>query len=381
MATVRAIACDSTSKKMNKKARVQPKKTQKKTRPRVRKLVVASAPKKTLSACARKYLTAVLDPFDPRALGACVPVGNNSHSWKGCFRVVTTLTIGTQGIGTILVCPNTANDQGQMLLSNSTYTGTPSACTIQGATDTAATEYVMISAMPYTYANLTGATSVVGGRVVACGLRIRYTGTENDRGGTIYAAIAPDREDLTGATIANLSQFPQCAVVPVSDKYFQISMGPGSTDDTFYSNALNGNIFTFSRGLATPHSTASSISYAGPMGLIVQAKAATTFLVEYIIHVEYSGRSAAPFSSPSDSDAEGYSAVTNVVNAFYNAIATVPMGSIKEKAKIALGWASSLHHDMSEVAGAIQSIWGAVAPVALSVGALGATAYGRRLLV
>jgi hypothetical protein len=53
-------------------------------------------------------------------------------------------------------------------------------------------------------------------RVVGCGLRLRYTGTEMNRGGTIHFVEEPNHQSLGSATLAQISAYESYFRVPVT---------------------------------------------------------------------------------------------------------------------------------------------------------------------
>lgn len=259
-------------------------------------------------------MAAVADPFDPRALGACVPVANATASAKMCVRTVVTVTIGTGSYGYVAICPNPTKDAPQAVYTSATYTGS----TIETATATAGVEEAYFSQLPYAAADLSGATCSVGGRVVSFGARIRYIGTANDMGGMCAAIVSPDREDFDGQNFSEITSLRNAAIFPSTTDPFTITMYPTSAEEALYSNSPNAFLYPFGRNVGS--------SSAPPVGgvIMISGKSGNTYQVELLAHVEYTGRSISYMSQPTDSDADGYSQVCTLAANFQDLKAQQP---------------------------------------------------------
>jgi hypothetical protein len=152
-----------------------------------------------ISECSVKYAHALAQPYDSKAVGACIPDLITLPTQKLMTRANGFMSVGTVGFGFIAVNPwlmvangNSTNASGSnapIVYSNATYASTATPAfpftNVWGAgVNTAA------SNSPYTPLQFVGAPPQVGFtyRLVGCGVRIRYTGTELNRGGrvTIY---------------------------------------------------------------------------------------------------------------------------------------------------------------------------------------------------
>lgn len=238
-----------------------------------------------LSDCSAQYADTLADPFESPS-GACVPIIPAFPSRKAVYFIRGALqTSSTTGIGYVYCGPNCASDVSSLWYSTSTYAGSVLANTGTG---------VSAGQLNSDYTSASFSAQALQWRPVACGVRVRYTGTELNRGGTVYAIEQPDHIDLSGSTITDLLKYDACHRFAVDRSWTDVCWAPVSMSDTDYTN---GN---------TP---------IGVLALMIQAPSATTsisFDFEMFIHVELIGR-AARGKSPSHSDETGFGTVLGAV--------------------------------------------------------------------
>ena len=149
---------------------------------------MAPNPAGVLSECAARYACAIGAPFSAGAIGACVPSFPARPSFKVHSRINGTFSIGTAGVGYIGVAPCVSNSQRCIYYTGSTFTGTT--LMVSGTGVNAITN----TSNPYAsgaFVPASQATDAMTARIISVGLRIRYTGTELNRGGIVYGLVHP----------------------------------------------------------------------------------------------------------------------------------------------------------------------------------------------
>jgi hypothetical protein len=149
--------------------------------------------------CTRHYLNAICDPWDTPA-GVCLPADMfplPSQKVKVVSR--GNFQLGTSGYGFIGLGPCSTSDTPGISYSTSTSVMTPttllSAVTNKGTTG--------FSKLPYTFADVE-TNNLAQARIVACGIRIRYNGTEDARQGTMVAFEEQDHSALNVYSFSTL---------------------------------------------------------------------------------------------------------------------------------------------------------------------------------
>jgi len=264
-----------------------------------------------LSNCARNYLHALTNPF-VQINGSdlpCIPDHIVLPSNKVQVTARGTFTVGTSGFGFVAADPYVGiNNAGE-------FAGTTSSFPVlyTGATYT----------FPYVDIDVSGDAPAVGVfgantnspfnaagplltsqmRVVGCGLRVRYSGTELYRGGTLALYRSQDNASPpTNPSLANLLQTPLSAMVPVTRGWHSVCYAPASLDDVSYRNfnsAYNANATGISHYSLI-------IAVQGPAVHTTQQ----TFDFEYVAYYEQIGASLQ--LSPSHSDPVGVGAIQAV---------------------------------------------------------------------
>jgi len=102
-----------------------------------------------------------------------------------------------------------ANDLTCVRITDATFTGTGIVASGIGVVP-------LLNNSPYADALFNFATGNLAGRVVGCGLRVRYMGTELNRSGRSIALETPDHEDSAGNSIPTLLGYDKVTVKPNS---------------------------------------------------------------------------------------------------------------------------------------------------------------------
>lgn len=251
-----------------------------------------------VSDCAMRYMATLCNPFEAEP-GACVPCDLfplPSQKIRGFTR--GTFNLGTTGFGFIQVNPVACNDQPVALFSTSTTVMT-GVTAINAATNTAS---ALIAGLPYTNAQTSSAQGVQT-RVVACGVRVRYAGTEAGRGGTCCAYEEQDHATLTAATFLTTQQQP-CAVI-------SRPAGDGSWDATVCSSGpVSPGELEF-QSSSYPNSSTQFLS-AGYMTIMIAGAAGDSYNFEVFEHIEHIGQAVAA-KTPSHADTDQYGKIIQSV--------------------------------------------------------------------
>lgn len=239
-----------------------------------------------VAECTAHYLMTVMDPFDTPA-GACLPADMfplPSQKLKVFLR--GTCVLGTTGYG---FC------NAAMVLSNDT---TASATTTATSVMTGATLLSAVTNLGlYTFAQLPWTiaqvnANAVQGRGVALGLRIRYSGTEAGRNGTMLFYEDPDH-----ASIASLSYDTISARV---NAYTCRPPGDGSWETVLYSGPVNPNELEFRN---ENYLFAQNVSSA--LVCCIKGVAGDTYEFEVFEHIEAIGVQTTG-KTPSHADSASY---------------------------------------------------------------------------
>jgi len=235
--------------------------------------------------CTSEYLKTVMNPFDSPA-GACLPADMfplPSQKLKVFLRGVCVL--GTTGYGFCNASLVLSNDTTASATSTATSVMTSS--TIFSAVTNLGT--YTYAQLPWTIANV--AANVVQGRAVALGLRVRYSGTEAGRNGTMLFYEDPDHASLAGLSYDTISQRVNA--------YTCRPPGDGSWETVLYSGPVNPNEVEFRN---SDYLLAQS---GAALVCVIKGIAGDTYEFEAFEHIEAIGVNTTG-KSPSHSDAASY---------------------------------------------------------------------------
>lgn len=306
----------------------------------------------TLSECASKYALAVGNPFNSGARGACIPTFPSRSSQKLSAIARGTFEVGTNGFGFFALSPCASNDNDCIFTSTVGYTPTtisidPDNTLTTGSNYGLAVAVHQMSQLPYKSATLTDATAGSGpsmnARIVSCGVRIRYIGTQLDLGGRLTAYVSPSHSNLNGTSYHGLASRPEAINLAVSRQWSETVVFANTTDETEYP----GHAFSLDNQyevLRAVYPLSNNESMTGgntgktiggvPIVFAIESKGGNSFEYEVITHIEFIGKSAAPYLTRSHCDIEGLSIVQNAAgSAKLERAGTSEHGSWKTVAK------------------------------------------------
>lgn len=279
---------NTTNVPKNKKQSSPSKKAQKKSRS---DLVTQVRPRNAfrLSPCGEKYLDSLLDPFEGPE-DACVPNWPSFPSQKLRVFARGALNVGTAGMGYLVARGSSASDSASIHYSTSTYAGTTIAVT--GTGDASANPNSPFAAADF--------VANAAQRLVSMGIRVRYTGTELNRGGAIYTLEHPEHSTLVGLDIPAARQYNMCHGFPVDKDWTQVCYLPVIPNELTYANS------------AQIPGIGSGANSAWYIGILIQSTAANSFEFEWFANYEVIG-STVRSKTPSDTDLTGLSVVTGAL--------------------------------------------------------------------
>lgn len=297
-----------------------------------------------LSPMALQYAKALGNPFDS-IQGAYVPLAPVLPSKKLTVWNKGSLITGTQGVGFLGFSPygGVVNDSTSVSYTLANYAGTtfnPGAAI--GA-------YGSNTNSPYLSSAFGNADELADFRLVSAGIRVRYTGTELNRGGSIVGLSQPEGASLSGAGTARSAFLAYNGVqsVPVGTGWVSVVWSP----TTYYDYD-----FTYQ----TPGVVAEC-----PMGILITSPVLTgvSFDFEVVAHYEIMGQNI-PDKTSSKGDVVGASAVADFVTQSWASLSSAHLHATRLA---------------SVISGATQTLdgySGFVGRAAAAVGAAGVAASG-----
>lgn len=226
------------------------------------------------------YAKAKIDPFSMNDNDLpCIPDVIDIPSYKFATVYRGGFIVGSSNIGWIGVAPKALSNDGRyIVVTTSSYAGTdftPSSTLPTGALELKDTKFPWASNAPRNC------------RVVACALRVRYTGTELNRGGSIIAVPNNSRANYNSATYAMLSNLPTSSISPVTRGWTSILWNSAIYGDYQYQGDAGENM-------------TSGAEHAGLI-CMVTGTPGNTFEFEVIRYIEATdnGAGSSPFTVPS----------------------------------------------------------------------------------
>jgi hypothetical protein len=288
-------------------------------------------PKIHIPECTKHYAQALADPFSLNA-DVCIPDTHSVPSKKAKFIIRGTGSTQSNNLGTVFANPFfAANDKLEFLTGVETcFTGVV-AYTNGASTSVAVRTYEnqgtpngittsALSRSPYALTDFdTGPSgnpqpTIIGAqvRIVGAGLRVRYTGTKLNEGGTILIAKRQDGESFDNFTYDSISSMMNTQVRQLGSKWHQVSYTPVQPSD--YDYCRNG-CFGANEDINTLNADAVLKASRHHIGFVLKSAAPSQpFEWEYVVHVEFLGKVIDNISR-SHSDIVGLSAVRNAINA------------------------------------------------------------------
>jgi len=246
-----------------------------------------------LSPCSTDYLKALTDPFG-NASNVCIPDLIDQQSSK--YRLVTrgSVAIGSGGFGFISINTSEviASDATSVWLSSN-------AALFAGTVVTAAPgpgiQSTSFTQAPYTQTDLAVPPHVpsIRGRTVAVGVRVRYIGTELQRGGRVVLVRKAYGIDANGLGIVDALADRTAISLPVNRNWIGVNYLP--TDAFDYEYQFYGGTGNTER-----------------LAIMIESTPGNLFEYEAVAYVEYIG--VIVNASPSHSDIVGMSALKDAIN-------------------------------------------------------------------
>lgn len=254
-------------------------------------------PRAALHGCGLLYAGALFNPGS--APLACVPSQYPTYTATNLVWADITFTVPAAG-GFVVADPRIAATNSLACLAASNATYVPSA---PGSIDlnNNVSEYVLGKTnAPFTNGNIGVAEDQVSYRVVGAVLKIRWVGTELERGGTMSCLCDINHDTLNSRTNADMLGQPASRTISVSRRWTTIWNYPVASQDYILS------ITPIAGGQVIGPSFASSFFYY--MGAYISpASANNSFQARLEMQVEYAGKPVRS-SAPTKSDPIGLSA-------------------------------------------------------------------------
>ena len=271
------------------------------------------APGVLLSECATKYARLLADPFVPNH-SACLPIPPTFKSEKLTVAYKGTLETGTAGYGFVGVRPShgLVSDSVVGWYSDAAFAGTA----FDPSVGTGKNSFNGLGLTPYVTADIAPDAKKLQYRLVAAGLRVKYVGTELERGGTIVGMREPNNGDLTAKGPSSFLTYDQVHFMRPGegndDGWVTCEWCPVTPLDYDYATALSGDVY--------------------PMAFIVQSASAGTsvsYVFELYTHFEIIG-SLARGKTESHDDVTAAKAIIAAKSPYYGADTATPHATISE---------------------------------------------------
>ena len=145
--------------------------------------------------CSLEYAAAMMNPFDTPP--ACLPNEFSQNSMKTKVFTRGSMKIGSNGFGFVAARPMPASDLPNGFATTNAYPGNASSLV-----STASVGLPVSNNSPYVSTDFSSDT--VSFRVVAFGLRVRWGGTELNRGGKVIMFEEPEHIDLLNGNFSQV---------------------------------------------------------------------------------------------------------------------------------------------------------------------------------
>jgi hypothetical protein len=189
-----------------------------------------------LSDCTADYLRCLVNPHTGPL--ACVPSTPIIKSLKVRNWVYGECRTGTAGIGFILVDPTggVTNDSAATAATGATFAGTTIALP--------PTTGVFYDFSNSNFATASFANTAAGAsyRIVGASVRIRYIGTELNRGGTCVCFQDPTHTSLVGRDIASLLGEVDCVKIPIKHEWISVNWRPTLIGEYGFATTINAAV-------------------------------------------------------------------------------------------------------------------------------------------
>lgn len=200
---------------------------------------ISPVPVVKLSSCVTDYVRALLDPFEGPL--ACIPQPPCVESRKSRFWVKGTMTIGTSGFGFVMVAPlrMAANDSNSVYFNDGLYAGVNTSTAGVGVS-------LANSNSSYNVLNFGDPVANPGlnqTRVVAAGVRLRYTGSELTKSGLTYPYFHRTNGSVVNQNVVNFYGNQGYEARAVTRAWTSVEYRPVNDSDYIYSGAVSSANF------------------------------------------------------------------------------------------------------------------------------------------
>lgn len=257
-----------------------------------------------LTDVASCFAIALSDPFSAVTNAVSMPIANAGPSYKVKVTKRIVVTTGSTGNAMVTMCPCLANDKKCVVYSSaSTFVG-PAMTNTSATTGTSIDGFTKLPFNSSHLSDMTNASSVAG-RVISFGWKINYIGSETNKGGVYYCLAFSDRSPVNGLAPSDIGDYQQTEVRAIDRTPMEGVVYPVNSHEWSYSNDNQ----TDSDLVYWPYSNSDSgdaTTIPAFIGIAISAVAGTTFELQLVQHVEYIGKGAQPFLTPSESDISGF---------------------------------------------------------------------------
>lgn len=220
-----------------------------------------------------KYLALYSRPFDLDTVG--LPVFPSPESAKHTAWIRGVAAVGSGGFGFVFGSPATVSDATPFY-----YSGTSFAGSSFSAPPTTGTTAVGFSNLPVSTGGLTE-TSGIRARVAMCALRVRYIGTEQNRGGAVYPYVHPLHQEIVGKDLTWIAGQEDFTSASVNRGWTTVVWVPVHRTECDYYHTPS----------PPAHYNIDTNSAVSPMGILFSGTPGNTFEFQVVLHIEYSGQS------------------------------------------------------------------------------------------
>lgn len=269
----------------------------------------------SLPPCTLKYALACSDPFDEAAIGACIPVASIPSRKAKAF-VEFDCFIGTSGIAFVQIMPSLASDLPSAYCTTAAFTGT--VCNPLSNFSTLTTGVQRIFApLPHTSSDLTGTLPLSQGRIVSAGIKLVYTGTNDNMSGLYYLYSSPEHTAALSSTTSTLGAASNTRICPVTRSQVSVTMSSVDSDENEYIKingevtaiTLRPQVYRYSDlGIQNNGFTdeINDCDVGSPTAVcIITGIPGQSIHCTYVVHVEYVGYLDSSNLSPNSSDSSG----------------------------------------------------------------------------
>lgn len=275
------------------------------TRPKQRKQRTAAqirAQHYQLSMCSKDYLRAVLDPFQVwNGPLPCIPDLYDSPSQKirlqqrGILRAPgNSSTNNYTGFLLLDVYNAICQDYTTVAWSGADYAadGFPTSYATAGVNETG------MNQSPYTSTDFGETAGTKQYRPVAAGIRVRYAGTELERGGNVIPFKHPQNKSISAYSTANCLSFQEARRVPVTRGWHGVFYLPHTAEDYEYRIGVGDQ---------------PAPGLDGSIGILIHSGGANATLYEWEVVCYYEVTGSVQTATASHSDVGGMSAIRTLL--------------------------------------------------------------------